>query len=78
MSNLYLRELDPPTHLQQFDANCGKIRYVSDPLAKLNILHMYLFSEMLNISMKTKILLNFLLLRMSYSLIVFFVKSLQS
>ena len=41
MSNLYLRELDSPTHLQQFDANCGKIRYVSDPLAKLrNILAM--------------------------------------
>ena len=31
MSNLYVRELDPRTHLQQFDANCGKIRYVSDP-----------------------------------------------
>ena len=30
MSNLYVRELDPRTHLQQFDANCGKIQYVSD------------------------------------------------
>ena len=31
MSNLNVRELDPPTRLHQFDANCGKIQYVSDP-----------------------------------------------
>ena len=31
-------------------------------------MYVYLFSEMLNISMKTKLLLNFLFLRMSYSL----------
>ena len=23
--------LDPPIHLHQFDTNCEKIRYVSDP-----------------------------------------------
>ena len=32
MSNLNTRVLDPLTHLQQFDANSGKVRYVSDPL----------------------------------------------
>ena len=26
------RKLDPPTHSCQFDTNCGKIRYVSDPI----------------------------------------------
>ena len=31
VANLNVRELDPPTHLPQFDENCGKIRYVSDP-----------------------------------------------
>ena len=31
MSNLNVRALDPATHSRQFDANCGKIRYVSDP-----------------------------------------------
>ena len=30
MSNLNIRELDPPTHLRQFDANCWKVRYVSE------------------------------------------------
>ena len=30
--NLNIRELDPPTHLHQFDANCRKIHYMSDPL----------------------------------------------
>ena len=32
MPNLKTTVLDPPTHLHQFDANCGKIRYVSDTL----------------------------------------------
>ena len=32
VSNLNVRELDAPTHLSQFDANCGKIRYVSGSL----------------------------------------------
>ena len=27
-SNFNVRVLDPPTHLLQFDTNCGKIRYV--------------------------------------------------
>ena len=31
VSNLNTRVLDPPTHSHQFDTNCGKIRYVSDP-----------------------------------------------
>ena len=31
ISNLNVGVLDSPTHLRQFDANCGKIRYVSDP-----------------------------------------------
>ena len=31
VSNLKTRVLDPPTHSCQFDANCGKIQYVSDP-----------------------------------------------
>ena len=35
MSNLNVRLLDLPTHSRQFDANCGKIRYVSDPLSKI-------------------------------------------
>ena len=35
MSNLNVRLLDLPTHSRQFDANCGKIRYVSDPLSKV-------------------------------------------
>ena len=39
MSNLYVRDLDLPTHLQQFDGNCGKIGYISDPLAKLRNIH---------------------------------------
>ena len=30
MSQLFIGVLDQTTHLQ-FDANCGKIRYVSDP-----------------------------------------------
>ena len=34
MSNLNVRGLDPPTHSHQFDANCGKIRYVSYPANK--------------------------------------------
>ena len=34
MSNLNVRELDPPTHSRQFDTNCGKILYVSDPANK--------------------------------------------
>ena len=32
MSNPNVSVLDPPNHLRQFDANCGNIRYVSDPL----------------------------------------------
>ena len=36
MSNLNTRVLDPPTHSHQFDVNCGKIRYVSDPQPKTN------------------------------------------
>ena len=35
MSNLNFTELDPATHSRQLDANCAKIRYVSDPLAKI-------------------------------------------
>ena len=35
MSNLNFTELDPVTHSRQLDANCAKIRYVSDPLAKI-------------------------------------------
>ena len=35
MSNLNAREVDVPTHSCQFDANCGKIRYMSDPLAEI-------------------------------------------
>ena len=31
MSTLNVRQLDPPTHLLQFDANSAKIQYVSDP-----------------------------------------------
>ena len=31
MSSLNVRELDPPSHLPQFDAECGKIQYVSGP-----------------------------------------------
>ena len=31
MSNLNVRELDPPTYFSQFAANRGKIQYVSDP-----------------------------------------------
>ena len=31
MSNLNVRELDPPTHLHQFDANSGNVQYMSDP-----------------------------------------------
>ena len=31
MSNLNVRQLDSPTRLHQFDANCGTIQYVSDP-----------------------------------------------
>ena len=31
LSNFNTRALDPPVHSHQFDANCGKIRYVSDP-----------------------------------------------
>ena len=34
MSNLNIRERDSPTHLHQFDANYGKIQYMSDPLDK--------------------------------------------
>ena len=30
VSNLNVIELDPTTHLRQFDANCGKIWYFSD------------------------------------------------
>ena len=26
-----VRRLDPPTHSRQFDANYGKIQFVSDP-----------------------------------------------
>ena len=29
--------LDPPTHSHQFDANGGKIRYVSDPLKQTSL-----------------------------------------
>ena len=31
--NFNIRVLDPPTHSRQFDANSGKIRYMSDPKA---------------------------------------------
>ena len=31
MSQVFIRVLDPPTYLHKFDANRGKIRYVSDP-----------------------------------------------
>ena len=31
MSDLIVRELDPPTHLHQFDGNSEKIQYVNDP-----------------------------------------------
>ena len=31
MSDPNIRVLDPPTNSCQLDANCGKIRYVSDP-----------------------------------------------
>ena len=31
MSNFNVRELDPPTHLRQFDANYGNIQYVCEP-----------------------------------------------
>ena len=34
VSNLNVRDLDLSTHLHQFDANCGKIQYVSDPLTR--------------------------------------------
>ena len=34
MSNLNIRELDPPTNRHQFDAEYEKIRYVNDPLSK--------------------------------------------
>ena len=34
MSNLNVRELDPPTHSYQFDTNYWKIWYVSEPLQK--------------------------------------------
>ena len=30
------RVLDPPTYSHQFDANCGKIRYVKEPQPKTN------------------------------------------
>ena len=52
MSNLNIRVLDPPTHSRQFDANCGKIRYVSDPYMKifwtvvLKIISIYLAFKM--------------------------------
>ena len=29
-SNLNVRELDSTTHSHQFDANCGKVQYVSE------------------------------------------------
>ena len=32
MSQILMSQLDPPTHLCQFDTDCGKIRYVSDLL----------------------------------------------
>ena len=35
MSNLNVRELDPPTPLHQFDANSGKIQYMSEPKSLL-------------------------------------------
>ena len=31
VQSLITRVLDPPTYSHQSDANCGKIRYVSDP-----------------------------------------------
>ena len=31
MSQIFFRVLDPPNHLHQFDANFGKIQYVSGP-----------------------------------------------
>ena len=31
MSNLSIRELEPPTHLHQFEANCGKMPDMSAP-----------------------------------------------
>ena len=34
MKNLNISELDPPTHLCQFDVKCGKIQYVRDPYSK--------------------------------------------
>ena len=31
MGQVLMSVLDPPIHLRQFDTNCEKIRYVSDP-----------------------------------------------
>ena len=36
MSNVNVGELDPSTHSLQFDANCGKIQYVDNPLGTIN------------------------------------------
>ena len=38
VSNLNTTELDPPTHSCQFDANCAKIQYVSDPKEVLQVI----------------------------------------
>ena len=31
MCQILMSELDPPIHLRQFEANCGKIWYIRDP-----------------------------------------------